>query len=479
MLSGPFGPKTGLRAPACRAWALLILASVGTFLVLSSTSSRAVVREQASTKPKAAGLNYGNRFIPEAWMGPSANKDHIIPHGFFRNMSGAELVLADVVDMEGLPARTRMMGWLDENIKEEHFATMQRNGVNVVRVPTGYWNWITEVPDVPADFNGFPTRQKCRNLQQLGTPEDYLPYFDKIFTYARKHNVQVWLDLHSLPGGVSQGETAGIVFGDKDFMNPYFFGYSERNMKLAVKAVGIMAKYVARQGSTLYGLQIINEPAVALQGADYHVSKPFALNTTMFAYMTKYYQLGIQEARKYLSPEKTIILFEWPHLMFVWPDNAFPTHVAGDVIWDTHIYQFPKFRALKKLTDNYNPENAVTKALTVENITQYWEPDIEIARSFQKRGNPTVVGEWSLGLIPTTFTTEQQQYLALWFIDKCAENTHGSLYWNYDMVLGAPYPAPLWSFVELQGTVLDWKAAFTNANGPACTPHSADSVEPC
>jgi hypothetical protein len=55
--------------------------------------------------------------------------------------------LCDVID-------DRILAWLDDKVQEEHFATMKEWGVQVVRIPTGYWNWKEmgdSTPNCPDD----------------------------------------------------------------------------------------------------------------------------------------------------------------------------------------------------------------------------------------------------------------------------------------------------------------------------------------
>lgn len=48
----------------------------------------------------------------------------------------------------------RMMSWLDATISEGHFAEMKSMGVEVIRVPCGYWNWVTYAYDDGPEVSG-------------------------------------------------------------------------------------------------------------------------------------------------------------------------------------------------------------------------------------------------------------------------------------------------------------------------------------
>lgn len=60
---------------------------------------------------------------------------------------------------------------------------MQSWGVQTLRVPTGYWNWIDLGQD---DTPHAPDRvkERFRNLQRV-TPDQYEPYIDKIYNWGK------------------------------------------------------------------------------------------------------------------------------------------------------------------------------------------------------------------------------------------------------------------------------------------------------
>jgi hypothetical protein len=67
------------------------------------------------------------------------------PYNFFDGVvSGTERVsLCDVVDVAELSAKERMLNWLDATVLDSHFEQMRTYGVDVVRLPVGYWNFIS------------------------------------------------------------------------------------------------------------------------------------------------------------------------------------------------------------------------------------------------------------------------------------------------------------------------------------------------
>ena len=69
-----------------------------------------------------------------------------------------------------------MLDWLEDVVEEEDFRRMEEFGVEVVRVPTGYWNWIylgNLTPNAPPEV-----AERFRNLQIL-EPWQYQKYIDR------------------------------------------------------------------------------------------------------------------------------------------------------------------------------------------------------------------------------------------------------------------------------------------------------------
>jgi len=106
----------------------------------------------------AVGVNYGNRFIPEDWMANSKESIYGTKYGakVVQPAGVARVSLCDVED-------DRMLTYLDEKIQEDDFKRMKEFGVEVVRVPTGYWNWVDLGQDVAPNATA-PVQQRYKNL---------------------------------------------------------------------------------------------------------------------------------------------------------------------------------------------------------------------------------------------------------------------------------------------------------------------------
>lgn len=156
------------------------------------------------------GVNYGNRFIPEPWMSSddeSIFKTKYGPEVIKPNDDFEDVSFCDIDD-------ERILKYLDDKILEEDFQKMSSWGVKLVRVPTGYWNWIDlgweTTPYTPVEREA----QRFRNMQMI-TPDQYAPYIDKIFTWAKQYDMKVLIEMHGAPGSQNGEMHSGCITGPK------------------------------------------------------------------------------------------------------------------------------------------------------------------------------------------------------------------------------------------------------------------------
>lgn len=118
------------------------------------------------------GANLGSWFVLERYMVPS----------LFVNTSGqTEYSLTKSL------GKSRSQELLEHHwdtwIQEDDFKKMHNWGINVVRIPVGYWAF----------------------LEKPGDPfvQGQLPYLDRALKWAGKYNIHAMIDLHIPPGGVA------------------------------------------------------------------------------------------------------------------------------------------------------------------------------------------------------------------------------------------------------------------------------------
>ena len=373
------------------------------------------------------GVNYGNRFIPEDWM------RH--PYNFFQHVRRSARRVA-LWDLKGPEAKQRMMSWLDATISEGHFAEMKSMGVEVIRVPCGYWNWVTyaydDGPEVSGVYATGPIREQLKNLHRIASPQEYRRYFDKIFDFSERYGIKVLLDLHALPGSQNGEIHSGVCIESKDEHLGFF--QCQANLQMAVEAVREMARY-GRSKSNLCGIQVMSEPHL-------HTDEGHA-------FLESYYQQAILAARDFLDPSVPIVLFEWTYEMSKWDENAFPEAMYGKVCWDTHLYHFPT-----------SGQTWTSQNNGLEQAKQAYSWDLQQLRHFsQAQGRDRVfVCEFSLAG-PNLNLPETREF-AEWLVEQMDFACSGSMLWSYDNRITA------WSLQrQCREWGLDWKRLWASRDG--------------
>mmetsp|Transcript_48237 Transcript_48237/g.86981 ORF Transcript_48237/g.86981 Transcript_48237/m.86981 type:complete len:464 (+) Transcript_48237:94-1485(+) len=341
------------------------------------------------TNVKIFGVNYGNRFIPEEWMmSESKSRDFfhgIQPGGQEPNCKTSRVSLCDVTDS------ARMFQWLEHTIQEHDFQRMRDMGVQLVRVPCGYWNWVS----YPSDTAPCAPDKRLGNLHKLGSPAQYEPYFHRIFDYAGKYGIKVLLDLHGAPGSQNGQMHSGACL-------PKSYFVKSGNYLKALEAISNMAAFASRK-TNFFGLQVLNEPQ----------------NMPM-AFLEAYYKKAIVAARRHLAPEIPVILFTWSYDMEYWRNDHFEQKQYGTILWDTHVYHFPE-----------EGEIWTTSTGGLSKAKAAYEEDLQAIKDFHRRqSGGCIVGEFSLA--GPTLNAVQNCQLAKWLVTQFCSACHGCVFWNYD-----------------------------------------------
>jgi len=361
------------------------------------------------------GVNYGNRFTPEAWMnikswthedfdsifGPKYGPPNVTaPH------EGEEPSLCDVPD-------SRILNWLNDTIEEEDFRKMKEYGVKLLRLPTGYFNWVDKMPEVPDDV-----APRIRNLQNV-KPSQYEPYIDRIFHYARQYDIQLFPELHGAPGSQNSSPHTGCALGESrepgEKNNGYFAppnrvsGQVDTNMRIALDVMAKMAEKCFQFEGTCWGIGTINEP----QGNNRY-------NTP---WMQTYFTEAILTVRQTLPKDFPVVLFSWPKDFTWWwkfQNKTLTYDTYGKVMWDTHLYT----------------SQAGLRSNNVDEVLSFYEKELDYVRDFRKKtGTEVIVGEFSLSNYNGTMSPNNpdwQEYADRVFplFEEAAGG--GALLWNFD-----------------------------------------------
>ena len=172
---------------------------------------------------KIRGVNLGNWLVLEKWMKPElfAGTDAPDEDTLCRVLGRAEL-------------ERRLKEHRDTWITEEDFALIAQAGLNLVRLPIPHFlfgdNSVFCDPYVPC-----------------------IEYVDRAMDWAEKYNLQILLDLHTVPDSANGSDNGGICGVVKWHLKRENL---ERTLQVLEK---IALRYRGRKG--LFGIEPVNEPA--------------------------------------------------------------------------------------------------------------------------------------------------------------------------------------------------------------------------
>lgn len=243
---------------------------------------------------KIRGVNLGGWLVLEKWMTPELFKDY--------NANDEYNLLLQLGDSKVDVLKTHRENF----IKKEDFKWISEYGLNVVRLPIGYWLFEDIYPYINAR-----------------------KYVDLAFQWADKYGVKVLLDVHAAPGcqnGFDNGGLSGICDWTKG-----------NNIEKTLEFIDQLAKTFQHENS-LFGIQVLNEPRWDL---DLDIVKDF---------YTKSYTI----IRQYLN-EDYVIVFHDSFRLDVWK-QFFQDSGFHNVILDTHMYQ-----VFSKHDSERNPVEVIEK----------------------------------------------------------------------------------------------------------------------
>ena len=346
------------------------------------------------------GVNYGNRFIPEDWMtgdGSSIYGDHY--GDAVQTPNDVERVsLCDVTD-------DRILHWLDDTVLEEDFVKMQEYGVKLLRVPTGYWNWVDLgdlTPNAPDNVAA-----RFRNLQSV-KPSQYEPYINKIFEFAQKYGLKLLPELHGAPGSQNGEIHSGCVTGPEINGKPEHYFNTDWNKQIAVDSVGKMAEKCSQYPGVCWGVGVLNEPQPSGNGAAPN-------DDQLHEFLDQFYDEAIRRVRESLSWDMPVVLFSWTYDFNRWPDQRYSYDQYGSIVWDTHTYT--------PGSDN------------LDTVLSFYDWDLLQISNFQNRqAAPVLIGEFAFSNLNRG---DQEREIWQEYVDrifpKFQQKVQGwALIWNFD-----------------------------------------------
>lgn len=223
------------------------------------------------------GVNLGGWLVLERWMTPAV-------------FEGTE-AQDEYTFMQTPGSKLRLRQHQKTFITEQDFIWMRDHGVNIVRIPVGYWILEGDHPYVAS-----------------------IGRLDWAFAMCQKYNIQVVLDIHGLPGSQNGRDHSGKI-GARAWLN------NPANKQKGLNATLALARRYAN-APALWGIQVVNEPFPGLFN--------FALR--------RYYNRAYNGLTQIVPPYIRIIFSDafTPRLM----SAALYSLVAHPAVMDIHWYHF-------------------------------------------------------------------------------------------------------------------------------------------
>ncbi|KAM0756218.1 glycoside hydrolase [Meredithblackwellia eburnea MCA 4105] len=343
---------------------------------------------------KAIGMCLGNWLVLERWMDEDwfiglAGEDAWDEWDFSQNL--------------GANATAALQAHYNSWITEADIELMHTNGINQLRIPTGFWAWIPTVSGEPYVNAG--------QVAQL----------ERVMGYAHARGMYVVIDLHGLPGSQNGEESSG-----HNTTSPTWF-QSTINQNRSDATVQAVLDFVAKTPyrTVVAGLEVINEP------------RPYT--TTQYQTLSNYY------ARSYTAIQASA----WPIPMFI--HGAFITDAMN--YWKSFVTARVTNPPSLVYEDHPYPGNFPPQTDSSSIMSQICTD----ANNYLGYPVPVVITEWSVytGIKSTSFESQfYEAQLKTWAW------SGGSHYWSYRVIpsslqLKAGLDYSQYSFVSLvqNGTI--------------------------
>ncbi len=267
------------------------------------------------------GVNLGGWLVLERWITPS------IFYG---------LPAIDEYSLSQLPeAAALITEFRDSFITEADFAWLAEQGVQLLRLPVGYWIFGSASPY-----------------------QATVDYVDKAFEWAAKHDLQILLDLHGAPGSQNGNDHSGCV-------GPV--GWCDSGHSYGAQTLNVLARICQRYGQSpqLWGIELLNEPSPQIPPKE----------------LRQFYRRGYHLVTTGCAPHVKVVAHD-AFRPWRWPLH-FPLVKYSRLVIDHHHYQL--------FTDkdrNLTPWQQIRR-------TRRW---LYLQLALPRLTHNTMIGEWSAAL---------------------------------------------------------------------------------
>lgn len=304
------------------------------------------------SESKIRGVSLGGWFVLEPYITPSLFEQFLVD-----GITEAEIPFDEYSFTEAL-GKNESLSQLEAHwssfITEDDFPLIKSYGLNLVRIPIGYWAFKM-LDDDP----------------YVSGAEKYL---DQALQWARDNDLKAWIDLHGVPGSQNGFDNSGK-------RGNVTWQATKENINLTIEVLDyIFSKYGGNEYSdTVIGIEIVNEPL----GADLDMDE----------YLEFAYKMYGNYRNEYNS------------------SNYFLIHDAFEGIgyWDEHFnnaYRNVSSKYCRQCSNRTDYYGVVVDHHHYEVFTDYQNHNSEETRisdiqNFgqsllsEQKHHPSLVGEWS------------------------------------------------------------------------------------
>ena len=322
-----------LRAPG---WEPPLYVGVGDDHVLRLVPRSSASLFDVAPLTQLKGANLGSWLIPEkAFM----SRDSPL------NESLCELVKRARTPEARATLEAEMQHHVETWVTEAHFDWMAAHGINMVRVPLGWWNVLdfSELPEVGVGPSW---------VAMPPAAEVSMRALDRVFAWSEARGMRVLLDLHGAPGSQNGMDHSGCLLqsgwwrddpeadaeAESIWTRTYIFSLTSDDHYAARRdpaigawgALRAIRKLMARYGRhpALYGVELLNEPGDS-------VKRPF--EDDMRAELIAYYHEAYAAVREHSDTVVVVFCVLYWFDYWAWVrELREPAHF--NVALDMHLY---------------------------------------------------------------------------------------------------------------------------------------------
>lgn len=356
------------------------------------------------------GVNLGNWLVLEKWMSPAL---------FAGTTAADEYYLPRQLSKEVYEARIKVHR--SEYITERDFAQIKAFGMNMVRIPVPYFI-----------FGDCPPFIGC--IEEL----------DKAFAWAARYDLQVLIDLHTVPGSQNGFDNGGLSGVCKWAQQP-------ESVEFTLQVLEKLAQRYADH-KALWGIEIVNEPLLEAAWDSMNITERYpAVDKEMakgtapvtLEFLKPFYVEAYRRLRVYLPKEKAIVIHDGYDL-FAWKDFM-QEEEFENVVLDTHQYlMFAEQNGCEQTLEAYVRYAEETLKPMIEEMAKYfpvicgeWCLFNSLACGHDTKGGQSVLNGME-GVTEEAYTPQEKkaiyQKLAAAQLEAWAKGS-GYFYWNYKLLL--------------------------------------------